>query len=336
MNRINQTLEGIHHVTAIARDPQANVDFYTGVLGLRLVKKTINYDDPGTYHLYYGDGEGRPGTIITFFPWPMARRGSQGAGQATVTSFSVPEGSLGWWTEHLSRLHVPFEEPRERFDEEVLTLLDRDGLELELVARPGDERAPWDGGKVPVVPADKAIRGFDGVTLTEWNPGVTASLLTSVMGFQAAGEAGNRFRFTIGAGESGSRVDLLGKPDSPRGHVSAGTVHHVAFRTPDDAQQQSWREDLIGRGYHVSPVMDRQYFRSIYFREPGGVLFEIATDPPGFTADETVETLGSSLRLPTWLEPQRQEIEQTLPPVTVRPIEVDSMKGVEVEAGGVR
>jgi glyoxalase family protein len=325
---MNRTIEGIHHVTAIARDPQANVDFYTGVLGLRMVKKTINYDDPGTYHLYYGDGEGRPGTIITFFPWPMARRGSQGAAMATVTSFAVPEGSLGWWSERLTRLHVPFEAPRSRFDEEVITLLDRDGLELELVARAGDGRAPWGGGPVP---ADKAIRGFEGVTLTEWNPEVTANLLTGVMGFRRVAEAGNRFRFEVGGGGAGTRVDLVAQPDAPRGHVSAGTVHHVAFRTPDDAQQQAWHGELADLGFHVSPVMDRQYFHSIYFREPGGVLFEIATDPPGFTADETVEALGSSLRLPQWLEPERRQIEEILPPVTVRSIE-ESV----VEVGGVK
>jgi glyoxalase family protein len=315
---MNRTIEGIHHVTAIARDPQANVDFYTGVLGLRLVKKTINYDDPGTYHFYYGDGEGRPGTIITFFPWPMARRGSHGAGQATVTSFSVPEGSLGWWQERLNRLRVPFEEPRPRFDEEVLTLLDPDGLELELVARAGDGRAPWDGGPVP---AEQAIRGFDGVTLTEWNPEVTANLLKGVMGFRPVAEAGGRFRFEVGAGGSGTRVDVVAAPDAPRGHVSAGTVHHVAWRPPNDEQQRAWHEELQDLGLHVSPIMDRQYFHSIYFREPGGVLFEIATAPPGFTADETVETLGSTLRLPVWLEPERKRIEEILPPVEVREIE---------------
>ena len=322
---MNRTIEGIHHVTAIARDPQANVDFYTGVLGLRLVKKTINYDDPGTYHFYYGDGEGRPGTIITFFPWPMARRGSHGAGQATVTSFAVPEGSLGWWRERLNRLHVPFEEPRPRFDEEVLTLLDPDGLELELVARAGDPRTPWDGGPVP---ADQAIRGFEGVTLTEWNPEVTASLLQGVLGFRPIAEAGGRFRFEVGAGGPGTRVDVLASPDAPRGHVSAGTVHHVAWRTPNDDQQRAWHEELQDLGLHVSPIMDRQYFHSIYFREPGGVLFEIATDPPGFTADEPVESLGSSLRLPEWLEPERKRIEEILPPVEVREI--------ETLAGGVK
>lgn len=314
---MNRTLEGIHHVTAIARDPQANVDFYTQVLGLRLVKKTVNYDDPGTYHLYYGDGQGRPGTIITFFPWPMARRGSRGAGQATVTSFSVPDGSLGWWTERLSALQVPFEAPRSRFEEEVLTLLDPDGLQLELVARADDLREPWTGGPVP---ADKAVRGFDGVTLTEWNPEVTAGLLTGFLGFRAGGEAGDRLRFEVGAGGPGTRVDVLAQPDAPRGHVAAGTVHHIAFRTPDDEQQRAWHAALEELGAHVSPIMDRQYFHSIYFREPGGVLFEIATDPPGFTADETVAELGSGLRLPRWLEADRERIEEALPPVAVREI----------------
>ncbi|HEX7183238.1 MAG TPA: ring-cleaving dioxygenase, partial [Thermoanaerobaculia bacterium] len=290
---MDRQIEGIHHVTAIARDPQANVDFYAGVLGLRLVKKTINFDDPGTYHFYYGDEQGRPGTIITFFPWPMARRGSHGAGQATVTSFSVPEGSLGWWSERLERLGVAAEAPRERFDEEVLTLLDPDGLKLELIARADDPRAPWERGPVP---ADKAVRGFDGVTLTEWNPEVTVGLLTGFMGFRQVGESGGRFRFEVGAGGPGTRVDVLARPDAPRGHVSAGTVHHVAWRVADDEQQRAWHEELNELGLHVSPILDRQYFHSIYFREPGGVLFEIATDPPGFTFDETVEDLGSGLR----------------------------------------
>jgi glyoxalase family protein len=306
---------GIHHVTAIARDPQENVGFYTDALGLRLVKKTVNFDDPGTYHLYYGDEQGRPGTIITFFPWPMARRGSHGAGQATVTSFSVPQGSLGYWTERLDRHGIAFE-PRQRFDEEVLTLLDPDGLKLELVAHAGaDERAPWEGGPVP---AGHAVRGFEGVTLTEWNPAVTAELLTGTLGFRSIGEEGNRFRFESGAGGPGTRVDLVASPDAPRGHVAAGTVHHVAFRVADDPSQEEWRRKLLERGLHVSPVMDRQYFHSIYFREPGGVLFEIATDPPGFTWDETVAELGSGLRLPPWLEKERATIESILPPLAVK------------------
>ena len=315
---MERQIGGIHHVTAIARDPQRNVDFYAGVLGLRLVKKTVNFDDPGTYHFYYGDGPGHPGTIMTFFPWPMARLGSRGAGQATVTSFSVPEGSLGWWAERLDRMGVQHDDPRPRFDEEVLTALDPDHLQIELVAQAGgtgDQRAPWDGGPVP---AEHAIRGFEGVTLTEWNPEVTSEVLTGLMGFRQVSQAGDRFRFEVGIGGPGTRVDVLAKPDAPRGHVSAGTVHHVAWRTPDDAQQRAWHEEIQNRGLHVSPILDRQYFHSIYFREPGGVLFEIATDPPGFTKDEPAETLGTGLKLPPWLETQRQEIEGILPRIELR------------------
>jgi glyoxalase family protein len=315
---MERQIGGIHHVTAIARDPQRNVDFYASVLGLRLVKKTVNFDDPGTYHFYYGDGQGHPGTIMTFFPWPMARLGSRGAGQATVTSFSVPEGSLGWWAERLDRMGIEREDPRPRFDEEVLTVLDPDHLQIELVARAGDDRVPWESGPVP---AEHAIRGFAGVTLTEWNPEVTSEVLTGLMGFRRIAEAGDRFRFEVGAGGAGTRVDVLAKPDAPRGHVSAGTVHHVAWRTPDDAQQRAWHEELVSRGFHVSPILDRQYFHSIYFREPGGVLFEIATDPPGFTKDEPVETLGTHLKLPPWLEEDRARIEGILPPVEVRSLE---------------
>jgi glyoxalase family protein len=309
---MRKPIAGIHHVTALASDPQANVDFYTGVLGLRLVKRTVNFDDPGTYHLYYGDETGRPGTIMTFFPWPMARRGVQGAGQATVTSFSVPQGSLGYWTERLGKLGVPFQDPRPRFDEEVLTMLDPDGLKLELVAR----NDSGSGG-------GHEVSGFDGVTLTEWNPEVTAEVLVGTLGFRPAGQQGDRFRFEAGA----SRVDVVASPASVRGHISAGTVHHVAWRAADDADQIAWREAVAESGLYVTPVLDRQYFRSIYFREPGGVLFEIATDPPGFTRDEPVESLGSALKLPPWLEPERKRIEQALPPIEVHP--------VIVEAGGV-
>jgi glyoxalase family protein len=309
---MRKPIAGIHHVTAMASDPQANVDFYTGVLGLRLVKKTVNFDDPGTYHLYYGDEVGHPGTIMTFFPWPMARRGVQGAGQATVTAFSVPAGSLGFWTERLDRMGIPFDGPKPRLEEEVLTVLDPDGLRLELVARAGDERAPWEGGPVP---AEHAVRGFDGVTLTEWNLDVTQEVLAQVMGFRRIGEERDRVRFETGAGGSGARVDVLASPAAARGHISAGTVHHVAFRAADEADQLAWRETIDESGLYVTPVLDRQYFRSIYFREPGGVLFEIATDPPGFTRDEPVESLGTDLKLPPWLEASRSRIEATLPPI---------------------
>jgi len=308
-----RTSRGIHHVTAIATDPQANVDFYAGVLGLRLVKKTVNFDDPGTYHLYYGDATGRPGTILTFFPWPYARRGTRGTGQATVTAFSVPDGSLGFWRERLGASGEAHDEPARRLDEEVLTLLDPDGLKLELVAHAGAAEAePWDGGPVP---AEHAIRGFHGVTLAEQGYEATAELLTASMGFELAGETGNRFRF-VAAGEGPGRVvDVLCSPDLPPGRVAAGTVHHVAFRAADDADQLARRQALADRGLDVTPVLDRQYFHSIYFREPGGVLFEIATDPPGFTLDEPPEELGSALRLPPWLEPHRERIEATLPPL---------------------
>ena len=324
---MRKPIAGLHHVTAMAGNPQRNVDFYTGVLGLRLVKKTVNFDDPGTYHLYYGDEVGHPGTILTFFPWPLARRGVQGAGQATVTSFAVPAGSLGYWTARLARLGVAFDSPRRRFDDEVLTVLDPDGLRLELVARAGDPRAPWAGGPVP---AEHAVRGFDGVTLTEWNLDVTAEVLAGTLGFERVGEEGDRVRFAAAASdEGGTRVDVLAAPAAVRGHVSAGTVHHVAFRAADEADQLAWREAVADSGLYVTPVLDRQYFRSIYFREPGGVLFEIATDPPGFTRDETVAELGTALKLPDWLEPSRERIEAARPPIAAH------VPAAAAAAGGV-
>ncbi|MBV8202240.1 MAG: ring-cleaving dioxygenase [Acidobacteria bacterium] len=317
-DRQDRPIAGIHHVTAMAGDPQANLDFYTGVLGLRLVKKTVNYDDPGTYHLYYGDGLGRPGTLLTFFPWPHARRGQVGAGQAAVTSFSVPEGSLGYWSERLRRSGAVHDRPRRRSeDEELLRLLDPDGLEIELVAHAGPAAgSSWAGGPVPV---EHAIGGLFAVTLIEWNADRTADLLTGTMGFRLAAEAGSRYRFAVGApGGLATRLDLLAEPTAGRGRISAGTVHHVAFRVAGDREQQAWHRDLIAGGHHVSPIMDRQYFHSIYFREPGGALFEIATDTPGMTTDESPGELGSGLRLPSWLEPSRGQIESALPPLAPR------------------
>ena len=325
---MGQSISGIHHVTAIARDPQENVDFYTEVLGLRLVKKTVNFDDPGTYHLYYGDELGRPGTLLTFFPWPMARRGSRGAGQATVTSFAVPAGSLGYWRQRLADRRVSHEPPHRRLEEEVLTVLDPDGLKLELVAREGmAERPFWSGGPVPEA---RAIRGLAGITLTEWNPRQTAELLTGVLGFRQVAESGARWRFAAGGGAGGAGkaeqmgdagpmqwVDVLGAPAAARGQIAAGTVHHVAWRTAGDAEQAAWRQELLARGLHVSPILDRRYFHSIYFREPGGVLFEIATDPPGMTADEPAASLGQDLKLPPWLEPSRAALATALPPLRV-------------------
>lgn len=306
------SVAGIHHVTAMASDPQRNVDFYTRVLGLRLVKRTVNFDDPGTYHLYYGDDVGHPGSILTFFPWPQARRGRHGAGQATSTAYGVPAGSLGFWSDRLGRLGVAAEAPRQRWGREVLTFLDPDGLKLELVEGHELQGEPWDGSGIP---AERALHAFAGVTLTMWNPEGTAKVLTETLGFRLEEEGEERFRFAAGADGRGSRVDLHVQPAAERGVISAGAVHHVAFRAADEAEQLAWRARVEAAGLAVTPVLDRQYFRSIYFREPGGVLFEIATDPPGFTLDETRETLGTRLRLPPWLEPQRGEIEATLPPI---------------------
>ncbi len=310
-------LSGIHHVTAIASSPQQNVDFYVGVLGLRLIKRTVNFDDPGTYHLYYGDAGGSPGTILTFFPWPGAPRGRVGTGQVSVTSFAIPEHSVGFWQERLARDGVSARGPSAHFDERVLSFEDPDGLPLELVAHPADDgRTGWEDGPVP---REHVIRGFYGVTMAEDGPGAgcehTTTLLTNALGFRLVGEAGNRMRFAMGAGGPGALVDVLCLPGAPRGQVAVGTVHHVAWRTPDDAQQALWRERIGGSGIDVTPVRDRQYFHSIYFREPGGVLFEIATDPPGFTVDESKERLGARLMLPPWLEPRRAQLERTLPPL---------------------
>lgn len=304
---------GIHHVTAIASDPQRNIDFYAGLLGLRLVKRTVNFDDPGTYHFYYGDETGTPGTILTFFPWPGAPRGRHGTGQLTVTSFSVPPDSMGWWINRLKAARIETEGPYPRFDEEVLDFHDHDGLQLELVAHGGAEGlAGWEGGAVP---GEHALRGFYGVTLSEEGYQSTAGLLHRDMGFQEAGSFGNRFRYVAGDSARQARVDILCQPDGREGTMAAGTVHHVAWRVADDSAQLGWRARLVDLGYNVTPVMDRQYFHSIYYREPGGVIFEIATDPPGFGTDEAPDELGTHLKLPPWLESRRQIIAQTLPEI---------------------
>ncbi len=310
-------IPGIHHVTAIASDPQVNVNFYVGMLGLRLIKRTVNFDDPGTYHLYYGDDAGHPGTVMTFFPWPGAPRGQVGTGQVSVTSFSILQGSLGFWQDRFKRYSISFDGPKVRFEEQVLSLSDPDGLPLELVAPAAeDDRQGWTAGSVP---GKHAIRGFFGVTLAERGPeegcGDTTALLTEGLGFRLVREAGNRLRYAMGDGHPGALVDVLCLSGAPRGRIAAGTVHHVAWRTPDDEQQLDWRARLSRHGMDVTPMRDRQYFHSIYFREPGGVLFEIATDPPGFTLDEPPDRLGTGLRLPPWLEPRRDQLERALPPL---------------------
>jgi len=307
----SREIAGIHHVTAIAGDPQRNIDFYAGILGLRLVKLTVNYDDPGTYHLYYGDKIGHPGSIMTFFPWPGGEKGRHGTGQLTTTSFSVPENSLEYWMLRFNEHKVAFDGPITRFDQKVISFHDYDGLKLELVEDGTDRRKPWEEGPVP---SEKMIRGFHGVTLSEEGYERTAWLLKDILGFKPTKEENNRFRYEARS-EPGSIVDVLCTPDSPHGYVNVGTVHHVAWRTHDDQQQREWRREIADVGLDVTPVIDRKYFHSIYFREPGGVLFEIATDPPGFTVDQTLTELGTRLVLPTWLEPLRKELEQALPPV---------------------
>jgi glyoxalase family protein len=276
------------------------------------VKRTVNFDDPGTYHLYYGVNGGAPGTLMTFFPWPGAPRGRRGSGQATETAFSIPSGSVAWWSRRLEAQRIGFTGPEPRFDgEQVLTLGDPDGMTIELVATTtGDPRGVEPGGPVP---AEHAIRGFHSVTLTEAGFERTVALLTGTFGLVARGEARNRYRFAAGDGMPGTRVDLVCAPDVPRGSIAAGSVHHVAWRAHDDAAQRAWREIVAARGFDVTPIVDRQYFKSIYFREPGGVLFEIATDPPGMAIDEPADRLGSSLQLPPWLEPMRANLERTLP-----------------------
>ncbi|WP_435106923.1 ring-cleaving dioxygenase [Nocardiopsis synnemataformans] len=304
---------GIHHVTAIASDPQANADFYLRALGMRMVKRTVNFDSPQTYHLYYGDRTGSPGTIMTFFPWPGAPRGRVGAGQATTTTFSVPEGSLGWWARHLAALGVEATRPAERGEEDVLSLRDPDGLVIELAASADHhDTDPWDGAAVP---PEHAIRGIRAVTLTEQDVEGTVQMLGDQLGFHLAGESGDRTRFHTNASGRGvgTIVDVVAAPRAPRGLVAAGTVHHVAYRAPDGPVQEAWRQRLEEDGVGVTEVRDRCYFTSIYFREPGGVLLEIATDGPGFDYDEPLLELGRSLRLPPWLEPDREQIAAHLP-----------------------
>lgn len=311
-------ISGLHHVTAIASDPQRNLDFYVGLLGLRLVKRTINFDDPGTYHFYFGDARGTPGTILTFFPWPGARRGGRGTGQVETTAFAIAAESVGYWLERLKTHQVSAERAPVRFGEEVIRFADPDGMMLELVASPATvDVDPW---KESSVPAEHSLRGFHSVSAALEGYERTAKLLTETFGYQLVEEAGNRFRFAAhGEAVAGRFIDLLCMPDSQRAGGGAGSVHHIAFRTADDAQQRAWREKIVSLGYNVSPVMDRTYFHSIYFREPGGVLFEIATDPPGFTLDESRDELGSKLRLPPWMEPSRTQIEKNLPPITLPP-----------------
>jgi glyoxalase family protein len=295
---------GIHHITAIAGDPQLNVDFYTETLGLRLVKRTVNFDDPGSYHFYFGDDIGSPGTIITFFPWPGARRGTRGSGQVATVSFAIPHNSIAFWKERLRANHVVAEEISDRFGNNALRFLDPDGLMLELI---GPSRT---GG----FPQEDRILGFAAPTLEVRHLDHTEKLLTEVLGFEFVGEEGKRRRLRGSGSNASAEIDLVSS-DAGLGQIAVGSVHHIAFRAANDDEQLRVREELVARGLSVTPVIDRQYFHSIYFREPNGILFEIATDGPGFLIDESASELGESLKLPPMYESARSEIERALPTI---------------------
>lgn len=304
-------MSGIHHVTAIAGNPLRNFDFYTRTLGLRFVKKTVNFDDPGTYHFYYGDETGSPGTILTFFPWEYAASGRGGVGQTQQTAFRVPASSLGYWTHRFVEKGVAHQPIEHRFGESVLSFTDPDGMSLALVGVAGaHSEAAWSNGDVP---KEHAIRGFHGVTLLLENAGRTGAILTDVLGFEKLSREGSVIRFRAG-NAPGGLVDIYEAKGFLRGNLGRGSVHHIAFRAADDAVQTEMARRLIANhGMSPTEQKDRNYFRSIYFREPGGVLFEIATDIPGFAVDEPVASLGQALKLPKFLEPQRKTIEGVLP-----------------------
>ena len=302
---------GLHHITAIASNAKANVDFYTKVLGLRLLKKTVNFDDPGTYHLYYGDEKGSAGTILTFFPYEGARRGNAGTGMATQIGYSVPEGSFDFWLKRFDQFNVVHNKPSEKFGEQYLPFLDPDGLKLELtIPKNPDNRTPWTTAEIN---SEVATRGFHNVTLTLNKIEGTAAVLTQVFGYKLLEQSGNRYRYITDAVNQAAIVDLVELPSEQRGLGGAGTNHHVAFRVKDEETLMQFRSKVESAGLHITEKIDRNYFYSLYFREPGGVLFEIATDNPGFGIDEPFDKLGSTLLLPPQYESRRAEIEAVLP-----------------------
>ena len=314
---MGQHTAGIHHITAFVTDPQRNVDFYAGFLGLRLVKKTINFDQPEVYHLYFGNEVGSPGTAMTFFPWPDARHGQVGGGQVGFTTFVVPQGSFSFWEERLRKFGVAYTRS-ERFGETYLQFRDPDGLQLEIVERAEGPASKWAFGGIP---AEKAVKGFGGAVLYSMNPEKTMEVLRNLLGMEKAAEEGGLVRFHT-TGDLGNRIDVNTQPVQ-RGYGGAGTIHHIAWRAKDDADHRNWRQAVQEYGLRPTDIVDRQYFNAVYFREYGEILFEIATDPPGFATDETVEHLGEKLMLPPWYEPYRQQIERGLLPFEVRVLEED-------------
>jgi glyoxalase family protein len=302
---------GIHHVTAIAGPPQENLDFYAGVLGMRLVKRSVNQDDPGTYHLFYADAEGHPGCDLTFFPWTYSAPGRLGAGLAVEVGLAVPPGSLAWWYERLARYGAGSGEREERFGERVLLVRDPHGLALALVETSDPwESTPWEASPVP---GERQVRGLHGMRVWERSLALTGGFLTDVLGFAPAGQEGGWHRFALAGGGSGKWLEVRELPEAHRGLWGVGSVHHIAWRVPDDAAQREVRERVAAAGRQPTPVIDRFWFRSVYFKEPGGVLFELATDGPGFAVDEDPASLGERLVLPPWLEGSRAAIEARLP-----------------------
>lgn len=304
-------IKGIHHITAIAGDAKRNFDFYTKVLGLRFVKRTVNFDDPQTYHFYFGDRQGTPGTILTFFPWGSAvRQGRRGASMATEIGYAVPEGSLDFWLERFRAHNIIYNNPAEKFGEKYLTFLDPDGLKLELIETNQPDLRK--GYATEEVKEEVATKGFYNTTLTLNDIKPTAGILTDVFGYTLIDKQVNRYRYATTASEAANIIDLVELPAEQRGIVAGGTVHHVAFRVKDDEAQMEMREKILAKGLNITPQIDRNYFHSLYFREPGGVLFEIATDNPGFMVDEPLEALGAHLKLPARFEPHREAIEKHL------------------------
>lgn len=308
---MNNNIQGIHHITAIAGNAQRNYDFYTKVLGLRLVKKTVNFDDPGTYHFYFGNENGTPGTILTFFPWQGIQQGHTGTGMATEIGYAVPEGSLDFWTDRFSQFKVQHGTTAERLGELYLPFQDPDGLKLNLIIpKKADNRQAWETAEVK---ASNATKGFHSITLTLKNIKGTADILTEVFGYTLLEQDGNRYRYITTAVENAAIVDLVETPGEAAGIVAGGTNHHVAFRVANEEVLMAFREKILRRGINITPKINRDYFFSLYFREPGGVLFELATDNPGFTVDEPLDKLGTSLKLPVQYQPMRAEIEKALP-----------------------
>jgi glyoxalase family protein len=302
---------GLHHITAIASNAKQNLDFYTNVLGQRLVKKTVNFDDPGTYHFYFGDEVGTPGSILTFFPWAGVRKGKNGAGMATAIGYSVPKDSLEFWQDRFKKFNVKQEEVTELFGEKYLSFVDPDGLKLQfIISDKEDKRKQWETSEVK---ADAATKGFHSVTLTLRNATPTVSVLTDILGYKLLRQEGNNYRFVTDSIENASIVDIIEVPNAAAGINSAGTNHHVAFRVKDDTILMDYREKVLSKGLNITPKIDRDYFFSLYFREPGGVLFELATDNPGFMKDESLSELGTHLKLPEQYESARAEIEKVLP-----------------------